>query len=600
MGARTIDSEPGDSLCRLPDELIQAISFLLPPPDAIHLGSTSQRLYRLIDQPLLWRYFCDTQFDHWHITPDTDPSIVDRLATAPWKQRFYDRIRRDKEHRQLFESAVSSQHERYTKIQQIATYSYEARPMLTQQCHASTNCDDVLARRYYAEAALGLIHRKNALHTWNQLTTGSKTSLERQIAAFDLFIIGKDWGDIRDITTALDDIAVEIRKEHPDLSDLDLEERSLTVVRWLRSHGLIGLNPDSQYHNMKHNFLSFNLRDRNSATLPLQSAVIFCSIAQRLGIDAHPVNYPTHIFVVVLLPSPTPSSTTPDPSSPSADHRLYLDPWSTHFESRLPDIIPYSTLASRLAISGIPPRVHPSYLGPAPIRSMVIRTCRNIMRSYEEWNRSPIRDDLVGNHHAFYAYLWAMALVEEAPSVDADDVAGPWDRPHLGHLPAFFRDHFPEDLELVTRYLGPLFTRHPRGQHFMHVLAEMKAEDLNRRPVVNRDTSGPGVKFRIGQMFQHKRYGYTGVVRGWDAGCRADERWMTQMRVDELERGRVQAFYHVMGEDRSSRYVAEENIEPIYTEPSDALMAMAGRYFKRWDADKRVFVSNIRDEYPDD
>jgi len=30
------------------------------------------------------------------------------------------------------------------------------------------------------------------------------------------------------------------------------------------------------------------------------------------------------------------------------------------------------------------------------------------------------------------------------------------------------------------------------------------------------------------------------------------------------------------------------------------LMALAGRHFKRWDKHSRSFVSNIRDEYPDD
>jgi F-box protein 21 len=54
--------------------------------------------------------------------------------------------------------------------------------------------------------------------------------------------------------------------------------------------------------------------------------------------------------------------------------------------------------------------------------------------------------------------------------------------------------------------------------------------------------------------------------------------------------------------DKSVRYVAEENIEPVSnaTEPSEAMMRLAGRHFKRWDNDARLFVSNVRDEYPDD
>lgn len=53
-------------------------------------------------------------------------------------------------------------------------------------------------------------------------------------------------------------------------------------------------------------------------------------------------------------------------------------------------------------------------------------------------------------------------------------------------------------------------------------------------------------------------------------------------------------------ENTSIRYVAEENIELIEPDVPIALMSLAGKYFKRWDKEKRVFVSNIRDEYPED
>jgi F-box protein 21 len=54
--------------------------------------------------------------------------------------------------------------------------------------------------------------------------------------------------------------------------------------------------------------------------------------------------------------------------------------------------------------------------------------------------------------------------------------------------------------------------------------------------------------------------------------------------------------------DKSVRYVAEENIEPVSptTAPSEAILKLAGRHFKRWDNETHIFVSNIRDEYPHD
>ena len=53
-------------------------------------------------------------------------------------------------------------------------------------------------------------------------------------------------------------------------------------------------------------------------------------------------------------------------------------------------------------------------------------------------------------------------------------------------------------------------------------------------------------------------------------------------------------------DDRSVRYVAEENIVIVQQEVGPELMALAGQHFKRLDEASRTFVSNIKDEYPDD
>ena len=55
-----------------------------------------------------------------------------------------------------------------------------------------------------------------------------------------------------------------------------------------------------------------------------------------------------------------------------------------------------------------------------------------------------------------------------------------------------------------------------------------------------------GVAAKIGTHFKHKRYGYTGVVVGWDVKCGAEPRWIEQMHVDDLPRGREQPFYNVV------------------------------------------------------
>jgi hypothetical protein len=55
--------------------------------------------------------------------------------------------------------------------------------------------------------------------------------------------------------------------------------------------------------------------------------------------------------------------------------------------------------------------------------------------------------------------------------------------------------------------------------------------------------------------------------------------------------------------DNSTRYVAEENVEVlgvVQQSDIDAFPIMVGKFFKRWDGERNVFVSNVKDEYPDD
>jgi F-box protein 21 len=54
--------------------------------------------------------------------------------------------------------------------------------------------------------------------------------------------------------------------------------------------------------------------------------------------------------------------------------------------------------------------------------------------------------------------------------------------------------------------------------------------------------------------------------------------------------------------DASERYVAEENIEiiSIEREVADRFPIEAGKYFKRWDEQRKAFISNIQSQYPED
>lgn len=67
-------------------------------------------------------------------------------------------------------------------------------------------------------------------------------------------------------------------------------------------------------------------------------------------------------------------------------------------------------------------------------------------------------------------------------------------------------------------------------------------------------------KFSVGQLVAHLRYGYRGVVAGWDPTCTADDGWYFGNRTQP---SREQPWYHVLVHGgQHSTYVAEDNLEP--------------------------------------
>ncbi len=71
------------------------------------------------------------------------------------------------------------------------------------------------------------------------------------------------------------------------------------------------------------------------------------------------------------------------------------------------------------------------------------------------------------------------------------------------------------------------------------------------------------VLFREGQIVRHLRYGYRGVVVGYDRTCQADDAWYEfQMRGKGYRPTRKQPWYHVLvdGSVRQT-YVAQQNLE---------------------------------------
>mgnify|MGYP002530883864 CR=1 FL=1 len=70
--------------------------------------------------------------------------------------------------------------------------------------------------------------------------------------------------------------------------------------------------------------------------------------------------------------------------------------------------------------------------------------------------------------------------------------------------------------------------------------------------------------FSLGQIVQHLRYGYRGVIVGWDPRCQAEDEWYeAQMRGKAYRPTKDQPWYHVLVHQAThTTYVAQQNLAP--------------------------------------
>jgi heat shock protein HspQ len=65
--------------------------------------------------------------------------------------------------------------------------------------------------------------------------------------------------------------------------------------------------------------------------------------------------------------------------------------------------------------------------------------------------------------------------------------------------------------------------------------------------------------FEVGDVVQHRRYGYRGVIVDFDTACTADEEWYQR---NNTQPARNQRWYHVLVHGGvHTTYVAQENLE---------------------------------------
>lgn len=529
----------------LPDELLEAIVFHLPPVDTLAFGATSKRHNKITYEPLVWRRHCQQGWRYWAAARNMEEKVKSPPAQVKWQYLFSERTRIDREALERFNALLQTQQYRLQKMEEIAAMGYDVKDlMLRMRDQTPDEAEDVLARRYHANAILGQLHRATAIEKWTRLQKQQMVSLEEVLGAYDLFVLTGRRGDLSDISRELDRLAECIRARDPEFDDLTIRTKAIRVAKYLRSEQLVG-NPNSEdYHALRNNFISMALFDDVHTSLPLQSVAIYCAVARRLGVNAKPSNYPAHVHAVIEAPSDVTldgRSKAPQQGAESPEPEImHMDPWWSDEE------VPRQQLTLRLSQMGAPVAQHAYHLGATSTHEIAVRTGRNIMNSVQEardrqrgtTSRSAVPDI----ESAWYSMLWSMIILGDSSPASTLHRR----RQCLPYLIEHYQSHFPEDIGLIENTIAPMFVGEREHHVLMHLIDTARASDRNKKAPSPRGENTKRVSFRIGQHFQHKRYGYEGVIIGWDLRCGAEDRWIMQMRVDDLPRGREQPFYNVV------------------------------------------------------
>lgn len=392
-----------------------------------------------------------------------------------------------------------------------------------------------------------------ALREWSDLRAGGRRDgFERALAGFDLFILHhRVKGDMDSVCTVLrikvvylqlltDGQILERLDMHyqwarvsiPGVDELSPRQKAEAVARHIRRLGWIGIQDERQYHNIEHNFIGLAVFSSGKhRCLPLINVVVYCYILRQFGLQAAPCSFPFHVHAVIRPPPGIDLDGNPrddDAEAPS----MYMDPF--HSDEEVP--VEHLNQILNNYSHRIPQSSRASFLSEADAREITMRCARNILNSASIL--SPRSSTDLHLETCKYAAFWALLLLNpSAGDLRQDSVK-------IMHK---FTQQFEHDVPLVEKYLLPRIAGFPDQENYHQVCRLLREVDAKPRPVKPRfGTDVTGVRYKVGQVFKHRRYSYLAVVTGWDATCMQSEEWIQAMRVDDLPKGRDQSFYNTL------------------------------------------------------
>jgi F-box protein 21 len=136
------------SLEHVPDEIIRHILLYLPPEYTLACFQlVSRRYHHLANEPLLWRWHCQSSFRHWNPEHQFQERLRVLASSVDWRGLWITRKRRNNKAARLLDGVISTKVGQSRKLGGICKLGYDVKDYLLEQCHVDESAEDVLARR---------------------------------------------------------------------------------------------------------------------------------------------------------------------------------------------------------------------------------------------------------------------------------------------------------------------------------------------------------------------------------------------------------------------------------------------------------------------
>jgi F-box protein 21 len=334
----------------------------------------------------------------------------------------------------------------------------------------------------------------------------------------------------------------------------------------MKTEKFLSANHGDNYYDLENSFLfsTFN----GKPTIPLTLVSIFCALAKECGLIARPMGFPGEVMAHIEQSS---VNSMPLIISVFYNKIISLNEINEHLVDFLDEPLthPLSSMTS--------------------IIELMIRSARNIINSIT-------RDSTSLNSYGLYAAVSILKILGGGVLPFAFD-----------SMMNVLKEHFPMDRRFFEMLSPSIITINDN-------LSLLQNDDVNLPIIEEKRRINSSLKFYVGQIFQHQQYNYWGVICGWDLTCTASPLWQVRMGISNLIRGSSQPFYHILANDSTRRYVAEDNINILAFNAIEneeekysiihKLCAIddIGKHFERIDIINAKFIPNseLCHEYPDD